>query len=622
MKIKRPLILLFLLQFSSILSFSITSDCDIVKYISRCQVKDGKLIQIDTIVLQVNNRVGEKYSELSIPYSKFVKISDIEGWIIDANGKKVRSLKSSDIQDRSLETASTMYNDSYEKVFELKHNTYPYKIYYTYRLVKSQFVAIADWSPVLYKGVSTLEAKLYVTVPKNYPIKKYYRNATFVDVDSTGKDFTYYSFKSSFEKVKLDEQFAEPFENIMPKVVITPRNFFYGVKGGASSWVEFGNWFLDLNRDLLTLPESEKLIVDDLLKGVTTPKEKAKKLYYYLQDHTRYINISIGVGGFKSYPASYVCQNKYGDCKALTNYMMALLKYAGIKSYYTLINSSVQPEKVIEEMPYSQFNHIILTVPFNNDTLWLENTSTTSPFGFIGLSIQNRKALFIDENNSRLIKIPCTKNINFTESRRFEITIDNNGRGNVNANLLFKGNNYELYNHFTSYRNKNEQDETIRELMPYVNCEVLSWQFQKFNRDSAKIQLNSNLKVDKFFNEIGSDFYFGLNPIIGYSFERPSERKFALEIATPIFSLDTIIVHLPKDFSVKRVPDKLSINSQFGKFELNSKQEVGTIYIFKKLIVYPSFYGLDKYTSFYDFIMQVKEFEKRVVIINNTSQNN
>lgn len=621
MKIGRPLFLFFLLQFSSIVSFSITSDCDIVKYVSRCQVKDGKLIQIDTIVFQINNRVGEKYSGLAIPYSKLVKISDIEGWVIDANGKKVRSLKSSDIQERSHETASAMYTDSYEKVFDLKHSIYPYKIYYTYKLIKSQFITIADWSPVLYKSVSTLDAKLYVTVPKNYPIKKYFRNATFVYDDSTDKDCVNYRFSSNYEKVKLNEQFAEPFENIMPKVVITPINFFYGVKGGANSWVDYGNWFLDLNRDLLVLPESERLIVDDLLKGVSEPKTKAKILYYYLQDHTRYINISIGVGGYKSFPASYVCQNKYGDCKALTNYMMALLKYAGIKSYYTLINSSFQPEKVIEEIPCPQFNHIILCVPFDKDTLWLENTSTIDPFGYVGSSIQNREALFIDQNKSRLIKIPIIDTNQFTVSRKIVLKVNQKGDGDCRAYFTFKGYYYSQYNQLNTFYNKKEQEQIVNELMPFQSYDLIEWELQKYNRDSAKIRLDSRLNLYKFFKPLGDDSYFSLNPILRYSFERPTERIQPLQIPFPINNIDTTIYEIPDGYFLKKVPEDVRIETRYGKSQLSTIEMGNKICVVKKLLIYSNSLDLLAYKDFFDFIKAVKEIDKRVIVLKNKNNN-
>ena len=70
---------------------------------------------------------------------------------------------------------------------------------------------------------------------------------------------------------------------------------------------------------------------------ITDPQTKVAVLYNYLQQNTHYVGIQLGIGGWQTYDAAYVATKKYGDCKALSNFMISLLKEAGIKGHAVVI---------------------------------------------------------------------------------------------------------------------------------------------------------------------------------------------------------------------------------------------------------------------------------------------
>src|SRR5690606_13605749 len=123
----------------------------------------------------------------------------------------------------------------------------------------------------------------------------------------------------------------------LPAVMVVPKHFEYIKNGSFKDWVSFGNWQFDIMQGLNELPDKEKNKIQSILKDIDQDKEKIKALYHYLQDETRYINITIETGGLKPYPANYVAKNKYGDCKALTNYFKSILDYINIPSYYSIV---------------------------------------------------------------------------------------------------------------------------------------------------------------------------------------------------------------------------------------------------------------------------------------------
>lgn len=592
----------------------LAADCEVIRFISSYEISNGKLSKIDTIELKIENRSGESYTNISIPYSKNAKISDIDGWIEDVNGNKIRRLNKRDIKDRNEISSISLYEDNFVKSFQLKHNQYPYKIYYTYKITLNQFITIAEWSPVIYPKISTIAAKLVVTLPKDYHYKIFAKDVLLLKSD-TFKNSIKAVYGAKYNKIDVNESYAVPFEDIKPKLIIVPEHFYYGINGTTTDWKAFGNWFYNLNKELNDLPESEKNNISQLLKGVTDRAEVIKILYHYMQDHTRYINVSIGIGGLKAYPASYVSQNKYGDCKALTNYMKALLEFAGIKSYFVLINRSLQPVKIVKELPSPQFNHVILAVPNNNDTIWIENTENSEAFDYISSSIQNRKALFIDENNSRLISMPSMQRNDVIMLRKINIVFNDQEDAEAQTVFSFKGYNYELFNELLSEFNKNEQDKYVKEYMPFNNYDVLAWKLNKIHRDTARIELVLRLGLYKIMKQLGDDFYFNTFSIKTGLFSIPSERELPIQFACPVFNIDSVNYLIPAGLEVKSVPEDQVISTSFGNYESHIKWNSNNIYVVKKFELYRNTYPLEQYKNFFEFYKTIKEAEKKLIIL-------
>jgi transglutaminase-like putative cysteine protease len=106
-----------------------------------------------------------------------------------------------------------------------------------------------------------------------------------------------------------------------------------------ATWDDFGKWVAVLNHGRDELPAKTKQEITALTSGMKTVEEKTKVLYEFLQNKTRYVGIQLGIGGYQPFEASVVDETGYGDCKALSNYMVSMLKAVGIKANYCLINA-------------------------------------------------------------------------------------------------------------------------------------------------------------------------------------------------------------------------------------------------------------------------------------------
>ena len=311
-------LLLFFLLFAVVLVGQ-DSDVELFEQKSNLIIEKGRLTKNYSFLIRINNRKGEDYSKISIPYSNNSSISKLEASILDQHGNLVRKLKTSEITERSYISSYSFYEDDFIKEFTLRHNVYPYFISYSYQIRENEFLTIDNWMPILNFSVPTRNAELTLTIPDGYGI--YYRNTEIdppIIEQISDKKTTIYKWKTAYNKSIKQESFSPFIYRFIPSVRIVPERFKYHFKGSFADWDKFNEWVFQLNKGTDILPQSEKQIINPLISSEKDTVSIIRNLYHYLQDNTRYINISIDKGGMKSYPASYVCNNKFGDCKALT----------------------------------------------------------------------------------------------------------------------------------------------------------------------------------------------------------------------------------------------------------------------------------------------------------------
>lgn len=609
-------ILLFLCLPSVVFSQSASVDNAIIEYTTICKIEESKLLVERSYILQINNKNGDWLAEVSIPFREKEKVESLEAWITNSQGEVIRKLKKNDIVDRSEISDISLYEDDFVKTFDLKHNVYPYRVHYSYQQIYDEFISIDYWSPVIYNSTPTLKASLKLDLPVWYKVNILQQNIKEPTID-TIENRIFYEWNDSFTEQIIPETFSPPIEELLPKVNIVPESFIYGVPGNFTDWISFGNWQCSLNSDTKELPEAEKLIVKQLTANVPDTLEKIRILYHYLQDNTRYINVSIDVGGLKPYPASYVVINKYGDCKALSNYMQAMLSEAGIKSFYTKIYGDTNPIKINPEFVGPQFNHIVLFVPIGNDTIWLETTDRNNPFGYFGVFTQDRTAFAIIENESQLIKTPGLSLEEVKEEKHATIELGLGRSCKIEISECLRGSAFEKVNAiYTSYSEYEQKRIIPNYLIPFKSFELLEWEINKPGRDAPEIDLEYIVEVNNFVSEYDGSKIVPLLSSRLPVMEKPDKRKYSLRINYPINRQDSLVYKFDAGFySEVRLPKEFSIESKFGKYEIKCNQFDDQVLIEKVYQLNSGSYGLEEYAEFYNFINRIKKQERKSSII-------
>jgi Domain of Unknown Function with PDB structure (DUF3857)/Transglutaminase-like superfamily len=388
-------------------------------------------------VITIFNNKANRYANEIIGYDKLIKVTSINARIYDGEGNVIKKVKNSEIADRSAYDGFSLFSDYRIKELDLTHGQYPYTIDIEYEIANSYLYSIPSFELYFDDEVSQQLTTYELTYPASLRPRYKLNKLTEPNKETIG---TTEKLSWRFENV-----IPQKFEPLMPtgtiaSVIFSPTLFEYdGYAGSMSSWEELGKWQIKLNEGRDVLPEATKLKVKQLTQQLKTPEEKAKALYEYLQNKTRYVSIQRGIGGFQPFDATTVDKTGYGDCKALSNYMVALLKEVGIKAYYTQIYGGENNRPIPPDFTIDYFNHIIVAMPAGKDTLWMECTSQTNPFGYLGKFTGNRYALMITEKGGALVKTPSYPLLENAQVTNAEIALDVLGNAKAKVNATYAG---------------------------------------------------------------------------------------------------------------------------------------------------------------------------------------
>ena len=366
----------------------------------------GKAVVKEHLIQTLLNEKAEKEAVFVLFYNR--KFSDVEAAeliVYDSNGKLIKRYRKNDFYDRSAYEDISIITDG--RFLGVSHSivSYPVTVEKISETNFSSFLDLPDWN-VQPSETAVQYSSCKVSVRPSIGLRYKLKNFKSRPLKSRTADFDVYTWELRNLKAIKPEEDSEDW-TFLPRVCFATNQIdFDDLPGDMTSWKSYGLWQQKLNAGLDVLSEERTLEIRKMVEGISSDREKARFLYEYLQKTTRYVSIQLGIGGLKPFAASFVDQKKYGDCKALTNYMHSLLKCVNIPSYYALVNAGENAEPADPDFVNDPFNHIILCIPFAGDTTWLECTNTSMPFGRLGSFIENRRALLITENGGKLVSTP------------------------------------------------------------------------------------------------------------------------------------------------------------------------------------------------------------------------
>jgi hypothetical protein len=432
---------------------------------------------------------------------------------------------------------------------------------------------------------------------------------------TTPKGATYSEI--SFKNLKAIEKelYGAPLEALIPIVYLGPDNFIFdGSQGDMSSWKSYGNWQYGLLKDRDILPPELKEKIHQLTSGCNSEKEKVKVLYDYLATNTRYVSIQLGIGGLQPAPATNVYKTGFGDCKALSNYLKAMLQEVGINSNYTVI--STDRVKLLKDFAsVGQMNHVILQVPLKEETLWLECTNAQLPLGYIHRDIAGHDAILIKENGGELCTLPSYPDSVNTQIRTAQITLDNNGKAHIQTTQKCDLFQYEHLSVIT-HMQPDEQKDLLRSQIRLTQASVNNISIQESKRANPQIDVQFQTECQQFGNKTGNRLFIPANLFRNY-FTVPKQEKRTSDIYIKYGYADTdsVLITLPEGFVLEAMSKPTSVSCRFGSFESSIENKGTQICVRQRLFLKKGKFPANTYEEFANFAQTISDlYGGRIVL--------
>ena len=519
-------------------------------------------------ITTVLNEKGDDEGEMVLLYNrKFDTYSDIEVKVYSATGQVLKKYHKGDMYDRAASDDETIVTD--DRVLLLQHviPSYPTTIEISYEDDITSYTNLSSWMIRPYAEVAVQNAFCKVAVNPAIGFRYQPLNTSVRALKGTEGGLDTYSWEVHNIKATKPEESTMHWQ-LQQKLDFVTNNFeYYGTPGTIDTWQNFGKWISKLNADVNTLSPQRTAEIRKMTDTIKTDVGKARFLYHYLQQNTRYVSVQLGIGGLKPFPASFVDQKKYGDCKALSNYMYALLKAVNIPSYYAIINAGANEKPADPAFPDNVFNHVILCVPFKGDTTWLECTSTTQPFGKLGTFTENRRALLITEDGGKLVNTPKSTIKDNVFDSNVHLTINPDGSAKANLKFSSTGEYRSMYVGTESIK----LDEQKTFLIHYLNLKQPSaFNFNVAPDKDGTKELNIDLEYDRFYDvSVGDKQFYRTNVLDIWHETLPELKKRQLDFyfEHPMQKTCTTVIDLPAGFEMESIPADVKLKFSYGNFE-------------------------------------------------------
>ncbi len=429
---------------------------------------------------------------------------------------------------------------------------------------------------------------------------------------------TVYTFKMKDLPPFASEDNALPAPYTYPHVIVLVKSFSAnGIQQqGFQNADDLYKWYNYLyskadNKNITLKPK-----VDELVKGKATELDKAKSIFYWVQDNIRYIAYEDGYAGFVPQTVQDVFKNKYGDCKGMANLLTEMLKLAGLDAHLTWIGT--------KHLPYTYAipslcvdNHCICTLFSGGKTYFLDATENYVPIGEYAYRIQGKEALVEKGTAHEIIKVPIADiNQNKILTQASFTLNDNILSGHLK--VTFTGVERTSFHQFFQDLPTDRKNEVLQKVLEFGNGNLNATHVKTSDLNNREIPIVIEGDIDLSNNVIKEDkeVYAGIDffPRKLSSYMPDDKRVNPYEFNSSYIAEDEIELSVP-GYKIKDLPPTFTQQANDYGFTGSYIQQGNKIILKKSLAIKTGTIPKNDFTNWKTFLKNLKDFNNNIVMV-------
>jgi hypothetical protein len=385
---------------------------------------------------------------------------------------------------------------------------------------------------------------------------------------------------------------------------------------GFSNLDDLYGWYRLLYEKCENKPAELKPTVDKIIAGKTKPEDKAKAIYYWVQDNIRYIAFEDGYAGFIPTPAQDVLKNKYGDCKGMANLMTEMLKLAGLDARYTLVGTRQIPYNHHTVNAMCVDNHAITCLYLQGKPVLMDGTEKYGAFGEVAYRLSGKTALVQKGETYEVVDIPVPIPEKHKAHAKTTYSLkDNHLSGKITLTLT--GEMRTQFNQMYFDIPSNRREEFLKDYLSWgnKNLEVNAVKITGGDDREKPIQITADIDFNNQVTRIDGEWFAAMDYFPGWikSYTPDHDRKAFMDLEVVGTYEDEVLLTLPKGYAVNDLPANATLGDKDWNFTGTYSADKQTVVLKKKLVIEQPIITDKQFANWNTFLSSLKRFNNNLI---------